>query len=88
MTDPKELTKEAIEYLDYLIGQLGNCYDELYGQDLELDDLGYAIDAITFAKSKLEDHTVTLESRRKELLRGITSSYSPDEEERQWEKEK
>lgn len=80
MTDPKELTKEAIEYLDYLMSQLGNCYDELYGQDLELDDLGYAIDAITFAKSKLEDHAVTLESRRKELLRGITSNY--DEEKR------
>lgn len=75
MQNPQELVKDSVVYLDYLIQQLGNSYDEMYYQNGELEDLANALDALAFAKTKLDDHAERLESNRKKLLKGITTSY-------------
>ena len=78
MENPRDVVKDASTYLEYLVQQLGSSYDDLYAQNLELDDLASALDALIFAKTKLDDHAVQLESRRKELLKGITTSYGEE----------
>ena len=69
------LLREATEYLTHLIYQLGNSYDELHPQNVDITDLGSAIDSIMYANEKLKEQRVKLESYRKELKKEISSSY-------------
>jgi hypothetical protein len=73
------LLKEATEYLTYLIYQLGNSYDELSQQDVDITDLGTAIDGIIFANERLKEQKTKLESYRNELKQPIISSYDQEE---------
>ena len=73
-----DLLKEATEYLTYLIYRLGNSFDELHPQNVDITDLGVAIDGIIYANEKLKDQKVKLESYRKELKKSITSSYDKE----------
>lgn len=68
-----DLLREATEYLTYLIYQLGNSYDELHPQDVDITDLGTAIDGIMAANEKLKEQKIKLETYRKALREGMTN---------------
>jgi hypothetical protein len=67
-----------------LIDALSSIYDQLYSQDVDIDDLGQSIDAIIFANDRLQETKIKLEAQRKDLRSKITSKYGDD----QWESEK
>lgn len=63
---------EATQYLTYLIYQLGNSYDGLSNQSVEIENLANAIDALIFSNEKLKEQRGNLESYRK-MLQNINS---------------
>ena len=75
MTDHHELVDEATQYLTYLIARLGQTYDDLHPQDVEIEELGNAVDAMIFANEKLKEQKIKLEDYRKKLQDNITSTY-------------
>ena len=79
MTDPLATVVESEKLLTHLIDVLSATYDQLYSQDVDIDDLGGCLDAIIFANAKLEETKITLEAQRKELRKTITSTYGEDD---------
>lgn len=73
MTDTNRFTAEAADYVNQLIGELSSQYDMLYSQDIDLEDLGNAIDALSFVDGKLRSHLEKLVTHRKKLLSNITT---------------
>jgi len=71
MTDHEQLVDEASNYITALIYQLGNSYDVLHPQDVDITELGTAIDALTFVNEKLHEQKIKLESYRKKLLSNV-----------------
>ena len=62
-----DLVNNGIEQLTYLICQLGNSYDELSAQKVDLENLANMLDASIFANERLKEQKVKLEAYRKEL---------------------
>lgn len=73
-----DLIKDATRFLDELTTQLIESYDDLRDQELSLDDLGNAINAVAYANEKLKSQKVELESYRKRLLSNVTTIYDED----------
>ena len=69
------LVAEAVQYLDYLSQKLAQSYEELNSQEVDIEDLGSATEAIMFASSKLKEQKLKLESYREKLREDITSRY-------------
>lgn len=69
------LLNEAILYVEGLSQKLGQSYNELSSQQVDIDDLGSATEALIFATDKLRDQKIKLEAYRTELRKSITSSY-------------
>ena len=67
------IIEDATQYLTYLINQLGNSYDVLSTQKVDINDLANALDSMIFANDKLKQQKVKLESYRKELQSNISS---------------
>ena len=76
--DVNNFTKEASEYLSSLVYQLGNVYDNLHSQDVDIEALGNALDGLIYANKRLQDQIVVLEANRKELLRNVTSEHGQE----------
>lgn len=73
-----DLVDEAVLYLEGLSGRLAQSYDELYTQRIDVDDIGYAAEAIIFAADKLKEQKIKLEAYRKELRKDITSELGAE----------
>jgi hypothetical protein len=72
-----QVVDEAAQYLTYLIYQLGNSYDGLSTQSIEIENLANAIDALIFSNEKLKEQRIKLESYKKSLQN--INSKSDDE---------
>lgn len=73
------LVVEAISYLEGLSGSLSESYNELYSQNVDIDDLGSATEAIIFAADKLKEQKIKLEAYRTELRKDIVSQHGENE---------
>lgn len=74
-----DLLDEAVKVLTYLQDRLGSSYDELCSQDVDIEDLGNAVDGIIFANQKIQEQKIKLEAYRKELKSKISSTYGEKE---------
>ena len=68
-----DIINEATQYLSSLTDILGESFNELSSQDVEIQDLANALDALIFANQKLQSQKVLLELYRKRLQDGITN---------------
>jgi len=75
MTDPLGAVTDGIDHLTHLIDVFSGLYDQLYSQDLDIDDLGHTLDSMIYARARLEEQKIKLEAQRTDLRSKITSSY-------------
>jgi hypothetical protein len=79
MTDPLETVTESEKLLTHLIDVLSATYDQLYSQDIDIDELGDCLDGIIFANNKLQDQKIKLEAQRKDLRGKISAAYGEED---------
>lgn len=68
MTDHEQLLKDSHQFVGDLVAQLSNTYELLMEQGIETDELGYALDALIYANSKLEGQQEKIASRKAERI--------------------
>jgi hypothetical protein len=72
------LVEEATLYLEAMSQRLADAYNELYSQNVDIEDLGSATEALIFAADKLKQQKITLEAYCKELRKEITSELGEE----------
>jgi len=68
MTDHEQLLQDSNNFVRDLVAQLSNTFDLLREQGVDTDELGYALDALIYANSKLEGQQEKLAANRIELV--------------------
>lgn len=68
MIEPLKSLDESLEQLNYIVTQLTGTYDFQYDKDIDLVNLGEAVDALMFATTKLtEQKKIQVEADKKRL---------------------
>jgi len=74
MINPQDAVADSIQQTSYQLDILMSSFDLLYGSDLDTSALGAAIDALMFAKDKLQEQKVLFDSVSQENLKKLLST--------------